>query len=96
MESGRRLFIPVNGREVLVVGAWRTAWMSGYFYNDGKVRELATVGEAMDLVRAEPRLILIGPAEWKRLKDFPDVVGLPLSEGPRENILAKVSTLAQH
>ncbi|MBP6704961.1 MAG: glycosyltransferase family 39 protein [Vicinamibacteria bacterium] len=96
MESGRRLFIPVNGREVLVVGAWRTAWMSGYFYNDGKVRELATVGEAMDLVRAEPRLILFGPAEWKRLKDFPDVVGLPLSEGPRENILAKVSTLAQH
>jgi hypothetical protein len=40
MESGRRLFLPAQGREVLVAGAWRTAWMAGYFYNDGRVREL--------------------------------------------------------
>ena len=26
--------------EVLAWGAWRTAWMAGYFYNDGKVREV--------------------------------------------------------
>lgn len=96
MESGRRLFIPVNGREVLVVGAWRTAWMSGYFYNNGRVRQVSTVKEAIDLVRAEPRLILFGPGEWKRLMDFPDVVALPLAEGPRKNIMAKVSTLAEH
>jgi 4-amino-4-deoxy-L-arabinose transferase-like glycosyltransferase len=40
MESGRRLFLPAQGREVLVAGAWRTAWMAGYFYNDGRVTEL--------------------------------------------------------
>lgn len=96
MESGRRLFMPANDREVLVVGAWRTAWMSGYFYNDGKVREVRTVSEAMDLARAEPRLILFGPAEWKRLKDFPDMAAVSLAEGPRQNVLARVSTLAEH
>lgn len=93
MESGRRLFVPANNREVLVVGAWRTAWMSGYFYNDGKVREVSTLEEAIGLVRDEPRLILFGPGEWKRLKEFPEVESLPLAQGPRENILARVRTL---
>lgn len=90
MESGRRLFLPANGREVLAVGAWRTAWMAGYFYNDGRVREV-DLDTALALVREEPRLLLAGPAEWNHLKDLAEVSVLKLAEGPRGNILARVS-----
>lgn len=89
MESGRRLFLPANGREVLVVGAWRTAWMAGYFYNDGRVREV-DLEAALALVRAEPRLVLAGPSEWNHLKDLEEISVMPLAEGPRGNILARV------
>lgn len=90
MESGRRLFLPANGREVLVVGAWRTAWMAGYFYNDGRVREV-NLDTALALVRGEPRLLLAGPAEWNQLKDLEQISVLQLAEGPRGNVLARVS-----
>ncbi len=90
MESVRRLFLHANGREVLVVGAWRTAWMAGYFYNDGRVREVE-LDTVVDLVRLEPRLVLAGPAEWNHLKDLEQVGVLQLAEGPRGNILARVT-----
>jgi len=91
MESGRRLFVPTNGREVLAVGAWRTAWMSGYFYNDGRVREVRSLDEIQALVRIEPRLVLAGPSEWNHLKDLGDLSLLELAAGPRGNILARVT-----
>jgi hypothetical protein len=91
MESGRRLFLPAQGREVLVVGAWRTAWMSGYFYNDGRVKEMPSLDLALDLIREEPRLILFGPDEWRLAQGRSDFTTLELAQGPRGNILARVS-----
>lgn len=90
MESGRRLFLPANNREVLVVGAWRTAWMAGYFYNDGRVREV-DLDTVVALVRTEPRLVLAGPAEWNHLKDLDQMAVLQLAHGPRGNILARMT-----
>ena len=68
-ESGRRLFAPAMGRDVLAWGAWRTAWMAGYFYNDGKVREVAA-GERDPRRKstAGPTLVLAGPSERRRLE----------------------------
>ena len=58
-ESGQRLFVPAMGRDVLAWGAWRTAWMAGYFYNDGKVREVEEASEILaaidDGADARPR-----------------------------------------
>jgi len=95
MESGRRLFLPANNREVLVVGAWRTAWMSGYFYNDGRVVELSNLDRARELIAIEPRLLLLGPAQWETLRASENLKSLKLSEGPRGNVLARISTRSQ-
>ena len=91
MESGRRLFLPAQGREVLVRGAWRTAWMSGYFYNDGRVREVSTA-TVSELTRTAPRLVLFGAAEWKLIQGDPAMEVLKLAEGARGNVLARVSS----
>ena len=96
MQSGRRLFLPARGREVLVVGAWRTAWMSGYFYNDGRVKELGSLGEALELVDKEPRLILFGPAELREVKGSDMYTTLELAQGARGNVLARISTRSSH
>ena len=92
MESGRRLFLPARGREVLAVGAWRTAWMAGYFYNDGRVREVTSLSQALTLVGDEPRLLLLGPSEWGKVKTLDRYAVLELAQGARGNVLARVST----
>jgi hypothetical protein len=92
MESGRRLFLPARGREVLAVGAWRTAWMAGYFYNDGRVREVTSLSQALTLVGDEPRLFLLGPSEWEKVKTLDRYAVLQLAQGARGNVLARVST----
>lgn len=92
MESGRRLFLPANGREVLVVGAWRTAWMSGYFYNDGRLRDVGALSNALDLIRHEARLVLLGPSEWRQVQKLSHLSVLQLAEGPRGTVLARVAT----
>jgi 4-amino-4-deoxy-L-arabinose transferase-like glycosyltransferase len=92
MESGRRLFLPAGGREVLVIGAWRTAWMSGYFYNDGRVRELSSLKDGLDLATQEPRLILFGPSEWREVSGLDQFKALELARGARGNVLARIST----
>jgi 4-amino-4-deoxy-L-arabinose transferase-like glycosyltransferase len=89
-ESGRRLFIPTMGREVLAWGAWRTAWMAGYFYNDGKVREVADAGEVFRAVDEGPALVLAGPSEQRRLEAMSTVETRVLAHGPRENVLLRV------
>jgi len=88
LHSGRRLFVPARGREVLVWGAWRTAWMAGYFYNDGRVREVNDLPEVLAADR--PLLVLVGPAERRRLEALPDVAIQPLAEGPRRNSLLRL------
>jgi len=89
-ESGRALFAPAHGREVVAWGAWRTAWMAGYFYNDGRVRELGSLAEVIDAVDAGTELVLCGPAERRRLETMPGLRVLTLSEGPRANALLRV------
>jgi 4-amino-4-deoxy-L-arabinose transferase-like glycosyltransferase len=89
MESGRDLFRPARGREVLAVGAWRTAWMAGYFYNDGNVRE-APLSEAAELARRGPTLVLAGPGERRHLESAPGLTVRPLAEGVRGNALLEI------
>ena len=90
-ESGRTLFLPAAGREVLAWGAWRTAWMAGYFYNDGKVRPVETITEVTQALARGPVLVLCGPGERRQLERLPSVKTLTLAEGPRGNALLKVA-----
>jgi 4-amino-4-deoxy-L-arabinose transferase-like glycosyltransferase len=84
-QSGRDLFLPANRREVLAWGAWRTAWMAGYFYNDGKVREVSTLAEVSAAAAAGPVLVLCGPGERGRLEAA--LHTKLLAEGPRGHVL---------
>jgi 4-amino-4-deoxy-L-arabinose transferase-like glycosyltransferase len=90
LESGRRLFVPAHGREVLAWGAWRTAWMAGYFYNDGKVREVFSVAEVIPTSPDSPTLVVVGPAERRQLEALPTVAVHPLAQGPRGNSLVRL------
>lgn len=89
-ESGRRLFLPAMGREVLAWGAWRTAWMAGYFYNDGKVREVSGLREVTEAAAGGPVLVLAGPAERQQLEKVPTLATHLLAEGVRDNALLRV------
>jgi 4-amino-4-deoxy-L-arabinose transferase-like glycosyltransferase len=89
-ESGRRLFIPTQGREVLAWGAWRTAWMAGYFYNDGNVREIESVDALFEAVDEGPTLVLVGPSERRRLEAMGSIEVWVLADGPRENVLLRI------
>jgi 4-amino-4-deoxy-L-arabinose transferase-like glycosyltransferase len=90
MESGRRLFIPAMQREVLAWGAWRTAWMAGYFYNDAKVREIQDAAEILAAVEKGPTLVLVGPGERRRLEPMGTIETQVLAHGPRENVLMRL------
>jgi len=89
-ESGRGLFVPAMGREVLAWVAWRTAWMAGYFYNDGRVREVADASDVMAAVEQGPQLVLLGPAERRRLEAMGSLQVMRLANGPRDNSLVRV------
>jgi 4-amino-4-deoxy-L-arabinose transferase-like glycosyltransferase len=89
-ESGARLFAPAMGREVLAWGAWRTAWMAGYFYNDGKVRPVEQASEILAAINAGEALVLAGPSERRRLEAMGSLEVRVLAEGPRENTLLRV------
>jgi 4-amino-4-deoxy-L-arabinose transferase-like glycosyltransferase len=89
-ESGRELFRPAEGREVLVWGAWRTAWMAGYFYNDGHVREVAALTDVWAATGAGPALVLCSPAQRRELEATATLSAQPLAEGPRGNALLQV------
>jgi 4-amino-4-deoxy-L-arabinose transferase-like glycosyltransferase len=89
-ESGRALFIPAMGREVLAWGAWRTAWMAGYFYNDGRVRPVDGASEVLAGATTGPQLVLAGPSERRRLEAMGGVRVRTLAEGPRQNALLRV------
>ena len=89
-ESGRRLFLPAQGREVLVLGAWRTAWMAGYFYNDGRVREIRDCARCGTRRPRGEALVLCGPGERRQLEGLADLETLVLAEGPRGNALLRV------
>ena len=89
-ESGRDLFIPARGREVLAWGAWRTAWMAGYFYNNGRVFPVEGFADIQQRLSAGPVLVLCGPAERRILVESPGLRTLVLAQGPRGNALVRV------
>jgi hypothetical protein len=89
-ESGRALFARAGGREVLVWGASRTAWMAGYFYNDGRVREVAGEEEIAAAAATGPELVLAGPGERRRLEAAPGLAVTLVAEGPRGVALLRV------
>jgi 4-amino-4-deoxy-L-arabinose transferase-like glycosyltransferase len=89
-ESGRSLFIPTMGRDVLAWGAWRTAWMAGYFYNDGKVREVQEATEVLAATSRGPTLVLAGPSERRRLEAMGSIEARTLAVGPRQNALLRI------
>jgi hypothetical protein len=90
-ESGRRFFQPARGREVLAWGAWRTAWMAGYYYNDGRVREVQALADVDGSLESGPALVLCGPAERRQLENAPALEALTLVTGPKQNALVRVS-----
>ena len=89
-QSGRALFLPARGREVLVWGAWRTAWMAGYFYNDGRVREVDGLPVLLDAIRGGPVLVLAGPSERRPLEALPSLHALVLASDVRGDTLLKI------
>jgi 4-amino-4-deoxy-L-arabinose transferase-like glycosyltransferase len=89
-ESGRALFAGAMGRPVLAWGAWRTAWMAGYFYNDGKVREVEGATQILESVEAGPTLVLAGPSEKRRLESMGSLEVHTLTTGVRQNALLRV------
>jgi 4-amino-4-deoxy-L-arabinose transferase-like glycosyltransferase len=89
-ESGRSLFVPAMGREVLAWGAWRTNWMAGYFYNDGKVREVDSASEVLSAADRAPVLVLAGPSEQRRLETIGSIEVHVLARGPRDDVLLRV------
>ena len=79
-ESGRDLFLPARGREVLAWGAWRTAWMAGYFYNDGRVREVRGPARRRSArPRRGRRSSCAGPGSAARLGQSPGLRTLVLA-----------------
>ena len=89
-ESGRVLFLPANGQEVLVWNAWRTAWMAGYFYNDGRVRPVDGLDAIVSAAASGSALVLAGPGERRTLEKEPSLSVVALAEGPRRNALLLV------
>jgi hypothetical protein len=93
-ESGRDLFRHTGGQEVLAWHAWRTAWMAGYFYNDGRVREVATLAEITAAAAKGPVLVLCGPSELRILRRLPGYAASVVDEGPREQALVRLVSLS--
>jgi 4-amino-4-deoxy-L-arabinose transferase-like glycosyltransferase len=89
-ESGRDLFLPAQGREVLAFGAWRTAWMAGYFYNEAHVREIGGLAEVFSGAESGPVLVLAGPSEGLAIEATNSLRSFSLAEGPRANRLLRV------
>jgi 4-amino-4-deoxy-L-arabinose transferase-like glycosyltransferase len=91
-QSGRALFTPAHGREVLVFGAWRTAWMAGYFYNDGRVREVPGLSAVAEAAQDGPVLVLAGPGERRQIAGAPGLRARPRAADLRGDVLLEVTT----
>ena len=75
---------------MLAWNAWRTAWMAGYFYNDGRVREVSGIDEIATAAARAPALVLCGPGELRALAALPGYEARVLATGPRGQVLARV------
>ena len=90
-ESGAALFAPAGGREVLAWNAWRTAWMAGYFYNDGKVRPVESIVEITSAAQQRPVLVLAGRREREELSRVLGLRSTVLAHGPRDHALIELT-----
>jgi 4-amino-4-deoxy-L-arabinose transferase-like glycosyltransferase len=90
-ESGASLFAPAGGREVLAWNAWRTAWMAGYFYNDGRVRPVESILDITAAAERRPVLVLAGRREREELARVPGLRSTVLARGPRDHALLEVA-----
>jgi 4-amino-4-deoxy-L-arabinose transferase-like glycosyltransferase len=90
-ESGAALFAPAGGREVLAWNAWRTAWMAGYFYNDGKVRPVESIVEITSSAQQQPVLVLAGRREREELGRVLGLRSAILARGPRDHALVELT-----
>jgi 4-amino-4-deoxy-L-arabinose transferase-like glycosyltransferase len=89
-ESGRLFFSGTWRREVLVWGAGRTSWMSGYFYNDARVRPVTDLPEILSALDSGPALVLCGRGERRQLEANASLATIRLVTGPREDVLMRV------
>ena len=64
--------------------------MAGYFYNDGRVSEVAGVTEILKALESGPTLVLAGPAEKRRLEQMGSLEVHTLTTGARDNALLRV------
>jgi hypothetical protein len=65
--------------------------MAGYFYNDGKVREVPDVAAVVEAAKAGPVLVLAGPAEARRIAELPALATLRLAADYRGDALLRVA-----
>jgi hypothetical protein len=65
--------------------------MAGYFYNDGRVREVSDAEEVFQAVDEGPTLVLAGPSERRRLEAMGSIETLVLADGPRNNVLLRIA-----
>jgi 4-amino-4-deoxy-L-arabinose transferase-like glycosyltransferase len=89
-ESGRDVLRPARGREVLVFDAWRTNWMAGYFYNDGRVRPIEGLADLETAATAGPVLVLCSPDRRAEVGRKPGLSTRLLATGPRGDALLEV------
>ncbi len=89
-QAGRDLFRDTRGQEVLSFGAWRTAWVAGYFYNDGNVREVTDLSDVVAAARVAPALVVCAPKERRQIEKSPELTALVLAHGPRATVLLRV------
>jgi len=90
--SGKALFEGIPPRdEILVLGASRSAWMAGYFYHEGRVREMPGGATAvLEAAARQPVLVLCGRSDCRRLAE-PGYSVETLRFGPRHSRLVSVS-----
>jgi hypothetical protein len=65
--------------------------MSGYFYNDARVREVAGLAEIRAQAASGAALVLCGPSERRILEATASVETLVLAEGPKQSALLRVT-----
>jgi hypothetical protein len=64
--------------------------MSGYFYNDGRVREVTELSAIVEAASGGPVLVLAGPSERRRLEAISSLRLLPLATGVRGDTLLRI------
>ena len=91
--SPKTLTVLMLGALVLAWGAWRTAWMAGYFYNDARVEKVEGLQAVEDAAEQGPVMVLCGPVQHGRIAQSPAFVTRVLAVGPRSNVLLRVESV---